>query len=132
MIFCMQISMEVSYKLIVWFLMQMVKHSQSSQNSKLAMSLQCSKKEVRYEVDFFHADKHQSFHKLTLSFFMQLTKHVQTTQNIKLVIFYNILRKNCRNCFCVLLWWKTFKYFMGIQSCLLLLVLFQFGLKLEI
>ena len=40
--------------------MGMVKHSQSSQNSKFAMSLQYLKKEVRDEVDFLHADKHQS------------------------------------------------------------------------
>ena len=52
-IFCMQISMKVSYRLIVWFLMGMVKHTQSSQNSKFAMSLQYLQKEVRYEVDFF-------------------------------------------------------------------------------
>ena len=39
----------------------MVKYSQSSQNSKFAMSLQYLKKEVRDEVDFLHADKHQSF-----------------------------------------------------------------------
>ena len=38
LIFYMQISMKVSYKLILWFLMGMVKHSQSSQNSKFAMS----------------------------------------------------------------------------------------------
>ena len=39
----------------------MIKHSQSSQNSKFAMSSQYLKKEVRDEVDFLHADKHQSF-----------------------------------------------------------------------
>ena len=36
----------------------MVKHSQSSQNSKFAMSLQYLKKEVRNGVHFLHADKH--------------------------------------------------------------------------
>ena len=41
--------------------MGMGKHSQSSQNSKLPMSLQYLKKEVRDEVDFLHADKDQSF-----------------------------------------------------------------------
>ena len=39
--------------------MEMVKHSQSYQNSKFAMSLQDLEKEVRAEVDFFHAGKHQ-------------------------------------------------------------------------
>ena len=40
--------------------MKMVKHSQSSQNSKFAVSLQYLKKEVKDEVNFLHADKHQS------------------------------------------------------------------------
>ena len=42
-------------------LMGMVKHSQSYQKSKFVMSLQYLKKEVRDEVDFLHADKHQCF-----------------------------------------------------------------------
>ena len=49
--------------------MLMVKNSQSSQNSKFAMSLQYLKKEVKAEVDFLHAEfpslfqhfEHQSF-----------------------------------------------------------------------
>ena len=45
-------------------LLEMVKHFQSSQNSKFAMSLQYLKKEVRYEVDFLHADKHKVAYKL--------------------------------------------------------------------
>ena len=42
-------------------LMGMVKHSQSPQNSKFAMSLQYLKEEVKNKIDFLHADKHQSF-----------------------------------------------------------------------
>ena len=42
-------------------LMGMVKHSQNLQKSKFVMSLQNPRKEVRGEVDFLHADKHQSF-----------------------------------------------------------------------
>ena len=42
-------------------LMGMVKHSQSSQNSKFAMSLLFLKKEVGCEVDFLRVDKNQSF-----------------------------------------------------------------------
>ena len=41
-------------------LIGIVKHSQSSQNSKVTMSLQCIKKEVRKGVHFLHADEHQS------------------------------------------------------------------------
>ena len=45
-------------------LMRIVKHSQSFQNTKFAMSLQYLKKEVKDKVDFLHADKHQSFIKV--------------------------------------------------------------------
>ena len=41
-------------------LMGMVKHSQSFQTIKFAMSLQYLKKEVRNKVEFVHADKHQN------------------------------------------------------------------------
>ena len=41
--FCILISTKVSYILILWFLMGMVKHSQMFQNSKFAMSLQYDK-----------------------------------------------------------------------------------------
>ena len=44
LIFCVKISMKVSYELMLWFLMGMVKHSQSFQNSKLAISLRYLKK----------------------------------------------------------------------------------------
>ena len=71
-------------------LMGMVRHSQSSQNSKFAMFLQYLKKEVR-DVDFLHEDKHQSFrqvdfntlvikvsHKVILSLLMGMIKHSQS------------------------------------------------------
>ena len=83
--------------------MGMVKHSQSSQNSKFAMSLQYLKKEVRDEVDFLHADKHQSFlqvdfntlgikvsYKVILSLLMGMNKHSQITQITSLQYLYNI------------------------------------------
>ena len=73
------------------------------------------KKEVRDRFKFLYPDKHQSFYKLELLFL------IQSSQNRKLVIFCNILRKKCHNCFCVLLWCKTFRYFTGVQSCSLLL-----------
>ena len=79
--------------------MGMVKHSQSSQNSKFAMSLQYLKKELRDEVDFLDADKHQSFlqvdfntfgikvsYKVILSLLMGMIKHSQSTQSNKFVM----------------------------------------------
>ena len=44
----------------------MIKHSQSTQRNKFAISLQYLKKEVMKEVHFLHVDEHQSFYKLGL------------------------------------------------------------------
>ena len=60
------LGIKVSYKLILSLLMGMIKHSQSTQISKHAISLQYLKKEVREGVHFLHLDKHQSFYKLAL------------------------------------------------------------------
>ena len=78
----------------------MVKHFQSSQGNKFAISLQYLKKELRYEVDFLHAGKYQSSlqidfntlsikvsYKVILSLLMGMIKHSQNTltslQNLK-------------------------------------------------
>ena len=79
--------------------MGMVKCSQSSQNSKFAMSLQYLKKEVRDEVDFLHADKYQNFpqvdfntlnikvfYKVILLLLVDMIKHSQSTKRNKLSI----------------------------------------------
>ena len=42
-------------------LIGMANHSQSSQNSKIAMPCNISKKKLEMEVDFLHVDRHQSF-----------------------------------------------------------------------
>ena len=63
------------------------------------MSLQYLKKEVRDEVNFLHANKHQSFlqvefntlgtkvfYKVMLSLLMTMTNHSQSTQSKKFTI----------------------------------------------
>ena len=93
LVFCLQISVKVSYKLILWFFMEMVNYSQSSQNSKFRMPLQYLIKEVRDEIDFFHTDKHQSFlqvdfntlgikvsYKVILPLLMGIIKNSEVTQ----------------------------------------------------
>ena len=65
LIFCIQVSFESFQQIATMILMGTVKNSQSSQN-RFSMSLQYLKKEVKDEVDFLHADKHQSFPKNTL------------------------------------------------------------------
>ena len=57
-----------------------------------------------------------------LLFLMKVARHVQITQNRKFVKLLQYIKKKYCNCFCVLLWWKRFRYFTGFQPCLLLLV----------
>ena len=86
--------------------MGMVKHSQSSQNIKFAMSLQYLQKQVRDEVDFLHADKRQSFlqvyfdtldvnvsYRLILYLLIGMIKHSQSTLINKFVISFQYLKK---------------------------------------
>ena len=74
------------------------------------MSLQYLKKEVRDEVDFLHADKHQSFlqvdfntlgikvsYKVILSLLMGMIKYSQSTQSNKFAISLQYLKKEIRN-----------------------------------
>ena len=91
-------------------LMGMVKYSQSLQNSKFSMSLQYLKKEVRDEVEFLHADKHQSFlqvdfnnlgikvsYKVILSLLIVIIKHSQSTQSNKFAIYLQYIKKEISN-----------------------------------
>ena len=61
MIFCMKINIKIFYKLVVSFLLVMVRHAQSTQNMKLEISLQylfaTSQKIRRDEVDFLQTIK---------------------------------------------------------------------------
>ena len=87
-------------------LIGIVKHSQSSQNSKFTTSLQYLKKEVRDEVDFLHVDKHQSFlqldfntlgikdtYKVILSLLLGMIKHSQSTQSNRFQNIFTISQK---------------------------------------
>ena len=120
---------KVCYKVILSLLIGMIKHTQNTQSNKFAISLQYIKKEVRNGVRFLHADKHQSFYKLALSFLIKVARYVQSTQSRKLIIFLQYIKEKYRNCFCVLLWCKTFKYFTEVQSCSSLRFLGGCGLK---
>ena len=135
LIFCMKISMKVSNKLILWFLMGMVKHFQRFQNSKFVIFLQYIKTEVRDEVYFlivyFWASKfptkwyyHYWWAWLSILKVLKVSIIVfdGSGQTWWSWYFFNILRKKGHNCFLVLLCCKTFRYFMAVQSCLLLLV----------
>ena len=81
-----------------------MKHLQSYENIKFAMSLLYLKKEVRDEVNFLHVGKHQNFlqvdfnnlsikvfYKVILSFLMDMIKYSQSTQSNKLAIVLQYL-----------------------------------------
>ena len=61
LIFCLQINIKGFLKLIVSFQVCVARHAKITQNNKLAISLQYLKKKVSDEVEFLHADKHESF-----------------------------------------------------------------------
>ena len=93
--FCMQASMKVSNKLILWFLIRIVNYSQSSKNSKFAMSLEYLQRYVRDKVDFFflHAGKHKFSCKVILSLSIGMIKCSQSMQSNKFAISSQYLNK---------------------------------------
>ena len=115
LIFCMQISMKACWKLILWFLWG------RSSIPKVPKVPWASKFPTRWYYrngfHFLHRNQHRNFYKLALSFLMEMAWRSSKYQNKKLVIFLQYV-----NCFCVLLWWKIFSNFSGVQSCSLLLV----------
>ena len=95
-------------------LMKMIRHFQSSQNSKFSMSLRYLKKELRDEVHYFHADKQniiillqvafQHFglgikvsYRVILSLLMGLIQHCQSSQSNKYGISWQYLKKEVMN-----------------------------------
>ena len=107
--FFMQISMKVTCKLILWFLMGMVRHFQSSQNSKFAMSLPYLKKREVTSVSWFFAAEinvkfqqtsiwfqhfgYQFSYKVILLLLIDMIKHSSSTQSNKFAISLKYLKK---------------------------------------
>ena len=90
-------------------LIGMLKHSQSSQNSKFTVSFWNLKKEMKNRWNL-HADKHQSFlkvdfntliikvsYKVILSLLIGMIKHSQNTQSNKFTISLQYLKKEVRD-----------------------------------
>ena len=98
------------YKVIITLLMSMIKHSQSTQSNKFAISLEYLKKENRNGVHFLLADKTSKLLLVGLLFLMKVSRDVQSTQNRKFVKFLPYIKKKYWKCFCVLSC-KTFIYF---------------------
>ena len=68
-------------------------HVQIIQNNKLLIFLQHLKKEVSDEVDFVHADKHESLLQIDIMILIGITMHSQSSQNSKFPISLQYLKQ---------------------------------------
>ena len=75
----------------------MARHIQITQNNKFAISLEYLKKEVSDEVDFLHADKHESLLQIDTMILMGIVKHSQSSQNSKFTMSLQYLKKEVRD-----------------------------------
>ena len=75
----------------------MTRHAQITQNNKLAISLQYHKKELSYEVDFLHADKHESLLQIDSMILMGMVKHSQSSQNSESAMSLQCLKKEVKD-----------------------------------
>ena len=75
----------------------MSRHAQITQNNKFAISLQYLKKEVSDEVDFLHADKHESLLQIDTMILIGIVKHSQSSQNSKFTMSLQYFKKEVRD-----------------------------------
>ena len=75
----------------------MARHIQITQNNKFAISLEYLKKEVSDEVDFLHADKHESLLQIDTMILIGIVKHSQSSQNSKFTMSLQYLKKEVRD-----------------------------------
>ena len=71
----------------------MARHADITQNNKFAVSLQYLKKELIDEVDFLHADTHESLPQIDSMILMGMVKHSQSSQNSEFAISLQYLKK---------------------------------------
>ena len=72
-------------------------HAQITQNNKFAISLQYLKKELSDEVDFLHADNHESLLKIDSIILIGIIKHSQSFQNGKFAMSLQYLKKEVKD-----------------------------------
>ena len=69
----------------------------SPKKTIFAISLQYLKKEVSDEVDFLHAEKHESLLQIDIMILMGMFKHSQSSQNSKFAMSLQYLKKEVRD-----------------------------------
>ena len=91
-LFFVQMKITVFYKLILPLLMGVARHTWTTQNKNCAVSLQCIRKKLSYEVDVLHADKRESLLQVDNIILVGLARHAQITC-VNLQCISCILRK---------------------------------------
>ena len=74
----------------------MARHAPVTQNNNFTIFLQYPKKEVSDEVDFLHADKHESLLQIDTMILTGIVKHSQSFQNSKFAMFLQYIKKEVR------------------------------------
>ena len=75
----------------------MARHAQVTQNSKFAISLQYLKEELSHDVDFLHADKHESLLQIDSMISMGMVKHSQSSKNSKFAMSLKYHKKEIKD-----------------------------------
>ena len=73
----------------------MVRHAQITQNNKFGISLEFRKKKMSDEVDFMHADRHESLPQIDTMILIRTVKHSESSQKFAISLQY--LKKEIRN-----------------------------------
>ena len=120
-VFCTQISMKGCYKVIVWFWWGDSSIPKVPRITSLQSLYNISKKKLKMKLNFLYADKYQSFLKV---YFNTLGIKVSFKVDIIIINGHDQAFSN-QQLLCVLLWYKTFRYFTGVESCSLLLVIIK-------
>ena len=93
LIFCLQINIKGFFKLILFFRCSWPGMPKLPKITSLLFLLYCLKKEVSDEVDFLHADKHQSYLQIDTMILMGMVKQSQSSQNSKFAMSLQYLKK---------------------------------------
>ena len=75
----------------------MARHAQITQNNKFAISLQYLKKKLSDEVDFLHADKHESLLQVDSMILMGMFKLSRSLQNSNFAMSLRYLKKEVKD-----------------------------------
>ena len=95
LIFCLKVNDKLTVQIDTFGCV--ARHVQITQNNKFAISLQYLKKEVNDEVDFLHADKHESLLQIDTMILMGMVRHSQSFQNSKFAMSLQYLKTPVRD-----------------------------------